>query len=97
MEIAGFEWDDGNWPKCGKHGVSRNEIEFVLVNNPAVFADLEHSNQEERWKAIGKTAKGRYLFINFTLRPRPNDSIVIRPISARYMHNKEAVRYERAN
>jgi len=27
MKIAGFDWDDGNWPKCGKHGVSRTEIE----------------------------------------------------------------------
>ncbi|TBN45900.1 BrnT family toxin, partial [Paracoccus sediminis] len=25
MKIAGFDWDDGNWPKCGKHGVSRAE------------------------------------------------------------------------
>ena len=23
MKIAGFDWDAGNWPKCGMHGVSR--------------------------------------------------------------------------
>ena len=27
MKFTGFEWDDGNWPKCGKHGVTREEIE----------------------------------------------------------------------
>ena len=30
MTLSGFGWDDGNWPKCGKHGVSRSEIEQVL-------------------------------------------------------------------
>ena len=31
MKIIGFDWDDGNWPKCGKHGVSREEIEQVQL------------------------------------------------------------------
>ncbi len=22
MKIAGFDWDAGNWPKCGKHDIS---------------------------------------------------------------------------
>jgi uncharacterized DUF497 family protein len=39
MTIAGFDWDAGNWPKCGKHGVSREEIEQVLSGEPAVMAD----------------------------------------------------------
>jgi len=37
--IAGFEWDEGNWPKCGKHGVSKDEIEHVLSSGPLVLAD----------------------------------------------------------
>jgi len=39
MKITGIEWDEGNWPKCGKHGVSREEIEGVLLGNPAVMPD----------------------------------------------------------
>ena len=39
MKIAGFDWDEGNWPKCGKHGLSREEIEEVLLGAPAVMAD----------------------------------------------------------
>jgi uncharacterized DUF497 family protein len=27
--VTGFQWDDGNWPKCAKHGVSKAEIEEV--------------------------------------------------------------------
>jgi len=38
MKIAGFDWDDGNWPKCGKHGVSLEEIEQVLPGT-AVMPD----------------------------------------------------------
>jgi len=25
MKVAGVEWDTGNWPKCGKHGVSKED------------------------------------------------------------------------
>ena len=39
MKVAGFDWDEGNWPKCGKHGVSRAEIEEVLSGTPAVMPD----------------------------------------------------------
>ena len=30
MKIRGIEWDHGNWPKCGKHGATKDEIEHVL-------------------------------------------------------------------
>jgi hypothetical protein len=30
MEFDRFDWDHGNWPKCGKHGVGKAEIEAVL-------------------------------------------------------------------
>jgi uncharacterized DUF497 family protein len=39
MNISGFDWDNGNWPKCGKHGVSKEEIEQVLMGTPTVMAD----------------------------------------------------------
>jgi uncharacterized DUF497 family protein len=66
MKTAGFDWDDGNWPKCGKHGVSRAEIEDVLLNTPAVMPD-PHS-EEPRMRAIGKTSAGRYVFLVFMIR-----------------------------
>jgi len=91
MKTAGFDWDDGNWPKCGKHGVTQTEIEEVLLNTPAVMPD-PHA-EEPRMRAIGKTSKGRYVFLVFMIR-QFNDQFFLRPISARFMHQKEIDHYE---
>ena len=91
MKIAGFDWDKGNWPKCGKHGVSREDIEQVLRGTPAVMPD-PHAD-EPRMRAIGKTLTGRYVFLVFMLR-KIGGQTVLRPISARYMHQKEIDHYE---
>lgn len=91
MEIDGFDWDAGNWPKCGKHGVSKEEIEEVFMTVPAVLRDPFPG--EPRMRAIGKTAAGRYVFVVFVQRVvdgRPR----LRPISARYMHQREIDHYE---
>lgn len=60
----------------------------------AVFPDPVHSRAEERFKAIGTTGRGRYVLIAFTFR-RKSSALVIRPISARYMHRKEIDHYEK--
>jgi uncharacterized protein len=91
MKIAGFDWDNGNWPKCGKHGVSRDEIEQVLLDTPAVLADP--CPDEPRMRAIGKTQAGRFVFLVFMLRERDGQTM-LRPVSARYMHKKEVDHYE---
>ncbi len=91
MKFSGFDWDRGNWPKCGKHGVSREEIEEIFESVPAVVAD-PHS-EEPRLRAIGKTRSGRYVFLAFMLRTIHGRTL-IRPISARYTHKKEIDHYE---
>ena len=91
MEITGFDWDDGNWPKCGKHGVSQEEIEEVLLGQPAVMPDP--CPDEPRMRAIGKTQAGRYVFLVFMLRELDGGAM-LRPISARFMHKKEVEHYE---
>jgi len=92
-DVAGFEWDNGNWPKCGKHGVSQSEIEALFREGCDVYPDAAHSQAEERMLAIGKVGK-RFLLVAFTLREREGETR-IRPISARYMHRKEIDHYER--
>jgi uncharacterized protein len=92
--IAGFDWDDGNWPKCAKHGVSREEIEALFTNEPGIFAHPNHSAYEQRLRAIGQTDEGRMVYVSFTLRSRP-EGIFVRPVTARYMHMKEVKRYDR--
>lgn len=92
--IAGFDWDDGNWPKCSKHGVSKAEIEHVLRSRPVVLPDRTPQDAETRFDAVGKNEDGRYIFVVFTLRKKAGKQL-IRPISARYMHQKEIGHYER--
>jgi uncharacterized DUF497 family protein len=57
MDVAGFDWDDGNLEKCQKHGVSVADIEPLFQRPIAVSPDPTHSKGEERLKAIGKTTK----------------------------------------
>ena len=94
-QVAGFDWDEGNQEKCRKHGVPMVVIEEVLSGPLAVHPDPVHSAAEERLKAIGLTKDGRGVLVVFTLRQRGQDTL-IRPISARYMHDKELAWYEKA-
>ena len=91
MKVAGFDWDDGNWPKCGKHGVSPEEIEQVLLGNPSVM--LDPHPDEPRMRAIGRTKAGRFVFLVFMLR-QDDIKTLLRPISARFMNQKEIDHYE---
>lgn len=92
--LSEFDWDKRNWPKCAKHGVSKDEIEYIFKNSPMVLPDRKQQDMETRYNGLGKTKEGRMIFIVFALRKK--DSLTrIRPISARYMHKKEIQRYER--
>ncbi len=91
--VAGFEWDKGNRDKCQKHGVPLDVVESLFREPLAVFPDPAHSETEERFKAIGQTNDGRGVLIVFTVRGRGEDTF-IRPVSARYMHQKEVEHYE---
>ncbi|HRK95122.1 MAG TPA: BrnT family toxin [Rhodospirillales bacterium] len=92
LNVTGFQWDDGNWPKCGKHGLEREDIESVFRLAPAVHPDPKHSSMEARLLAIGQGGSGRWILVAFTLRSR-NGGTYIRPISARYMHDREVAHY----
>ena len=92
MEFGGFDWDEGNRAKCQKHGVSIADIESVFTSRVLILDDPGNSEAGPRFRAIGVTGKGRRAFVAFTQRGKR-----IRPISARYMHKKEIVRYEKDN
>lgn len=95
MNFDGFDWDEGNREKCQKHGVLIEEIEQLFFGVPLVGPDPSHSAAEERFRAIGVTAKGRSIFVVFTLRYK-GDDVLIRALSARHMHKKEVEAYEKA-
>jgi len=74
--------------------LSARDIESIFHGPVSVFPDPEHSGEEERFIGIGKTEKHRNVFVVFKLR-RKDDVVLIRPISARFMHKKEIDYYEK--
>jgi uncharacterized protein len=94
MIVHGFDWDTGNKVKCLRHGLTLEEIESVFRGQPFVLINEKHTSLEERFHAVGKTAGGRYAYVVFTFR-QGKEEIRIRPISARFMHQKEIENYER--
>lgn len=90
----GFDWDEYNLEKCRAHGVSVEEIESLFAQSVALEPDP--FDREHRFRAIGRTAASRAVFLVFTLRERDGMQL-IRPISARYMHPREVRRYETQN
>lgn len=86
-----FEWDRGNKDKnWQKYRVDYKECEQIFLNERlSVLYDAKHSQQEDRFIALGTTDKGRKLIISFTIRDKK-----IRVISARDQSRKERRLYE---
>ena len=90
--LVGFEWDAANWEKSEqKHGVATAEAEEVLLNDPLCQVDTKHSQDEQRYVALGVTNDGRHLFVSLTVRRNR-----LRIISARPMSRKERATHEEA-
>jgi hypothetical protein len=95
-QANGFDWDRGNRAKCEKHGLTVAVIEGLFARPLAILPDAAHSHRETRFRAVGRTDKGRGVFIIFTFRLK-DEELLIRPISARYMHKKEIDAFEKEN
>jgi uncharacterized DUF497 family protein len=95
MKFSGFDWDAGNIEKCQKHGVSIEEVQSLFYGPVAIVPDSAHSQFELRFRAVGRTGMGRDIIVIFTERC-VDEKVLIRPMSARYMHKKEMVIYEKA-
>lgn len=90
-QVKGFDWDDWNINKnIQKHDVGPFECEEIFFNEPLLIQkDKEHSKEEERFFAMGRTNNHRLLSIVFTIREDK-----IRIIMARDMTRKERIKYE---
>ncbi|OGK79337.1 MAG: hypothetical protein A2X52_04995 [Candidatus Rokubacteria bacterium GWC2_70_16] len=92
VRLTGFDWDQANWRKSElKHGVAAAEAEEALLKDPLCQIDPRHSDDEQRYVALGETSEGRRLFISFTVRRGR-----ARVISARPMSRKERAIYDEA-
>jgi hypothetical protein len=91
-ECVGFDWDESNIAKnWERHRVTPEEAEDVFFQEPLVVqSDTRHSSREKRYRAIGRTSRGRLLFVAFTVRRK-----LIRVISVRDMNRREAEEYRR--
>jgi uncharacterized DUF497 family protein len=89
-QCEGFDWDRGNRDKnWRKYQVTDAECEQIFFNDPLIACkDIEHSQREPRFFALGQTDTGRFLFVAFTIRSR-----LMRVISARDMTRRERRRY----
>lgn len=86
-----FDWDKGNIGKNIKHHVEDKEAEEVFFDKKKViYKDVFHSQKEERFIVIGKTKKGRLLYVVFNMRGEK-----IRIISARDINKREVRLYEK--
>jgi uncharacterized protein len=61
----GFDWDDANIEHIARHGVTPEEAEQVVLNDP-VEIDYQVIDGEERFVAAGMTRLGRFLTIVWT-------------------------------
>lgn len=87
-----FDWNAAKAASnLRKHGVSFEEAETMFVA-AEIFEDLEHSEDEDRYIAIGFSVKHRLLSVAFTM-PEPD---VCRIISARKATRREREMYEEA-
>jgi uncharacterized protein len=77
-----------------KHGVSLDQIEELFRGAVLVGPDPRHSIAEERFRTVGLTPSGRAIFVAFTWRISGARRL-IRPVSARYMHQKEVLSHEK--
>jgi uncharacterized DUF497 family protein len=71
-----FEWDDANLGHIGRHGVSPQEVEQVIENEPYELGYYVE-NGETRSSLLGETAGGRLLMVVITER-----GDWIRPVTA---------------
>jgi uncharacterized DUF497 family protein len=94
--VSGFDWDDGNRQHCRKHGVSEAEVEHLFRRPIVILPDEAHSRGETRLRAVCVAGPGRAMFVVFTIRARDGRRL-IRPVSARFMHQDEIKRYETQN
>jgi uncharacterized DUF497 family protein len=91
-DFSGFDWDDGNRSKCQKHGMTIAEIEHVLIHHSTLLVPSPKGDGEARIMAIGRTPRGRLAMVVFTPRIRQG-AVLLRPLSARFMHLREARKY----
>lgn len=65
--VLEFDWDPANLDHIAAHGVSREEAEQVMRNDP-LDMEAQTDRREERFVQVGETRNGRILIVVTTWR-----------------------------
>jgi uncharacterized protein len=65
--MAGFDWEQANIDHIAKHGITADEAEQVVLNDP-IDLTMQLRGGEERTPQIGETDAGRILVVITTWR-----------------------------
>jgi len=89
-----FEWDENkNRENIRKHGVAFEEAKTIFFNDFIEKPDIDHSEDESRFIAIGISYYTRELMVSYCYRNRVNEEEIIRIISSRKATEKEKKDY----
>jgi len=86
LQGRSFEWDQSNYWKPEKHGISLDEVEEVFFNRPLV-----RKGRDKRYYAYGQSDSGKYIIVVFVYKGNGK----IRPITARMMAPNEKNLYQK--
>lgn len=88
-----FEWDERKGQlNLAKHGVSFEEARSAFFDEQArLIADPDHSEEEDRFVLLGRSARFRLLVVCHCYR---DESGIIRIISARKATPRESREYD---
>ena len=65
--MAAFDWDQANINHIARHGITPEEAEQVVLNDP-IDLTMQLSDGEERTPQVGETDAGRLLVVVTTWR-----------------------------
>ena len=89
-----FEWDENkNQENIKKHSVTFEEAASIFLNKIMEEPDLEHSDDEERYKAVGISVYLRELLVVYCIRENKGNEKITRIISARKANEEERRKY----
>ena len=89
-----FEWDEvKNRENIKKHGVPFEEAQTIFFNDFIEKPDINHSENEERFIAIGISYYTRELMVSYCYRFKLDGEEVIRIISSRKATDNERREY----
>jgi uncharacterized protein len=84
-----FEWDDDNLDHLARHGISADEVEELFAG--PILRRRGGTDALDRFRALGRTAAGRYLAIVYQAKPGG----VVRAFTGWEMSTTERIVYER--